>query len=136
MAIQFAPSVTPTVVPEFVTCAECHVPLLRTLTVPYESFRTLGRGRYQDTGLCFVCPTCEDAYQRSIAPSAPLPLVPCSECGKSVPASAAIRYEIIEAIDGNEENLTKSNIHLTGVFGYECDACIEAYLATIEAADK
>jgi hypothetical protein len=56
-------------------------------------------------------------------------LVICSDCSTEVPITSALCYEIIETIDGNQQNLVASNLRHTGVIGYKCDACVEAEIA-------
>lgn len=69
--------------------------------------------------------------QQAIVPT----LVTCSICDRVVPLSETVTYEIMEAIDGNQQNLSAENIRLTGQFGYECDVCLEAEIMALGMTD-
>lgn len=71
-------------------------------------------------------------HSSSVIPTVVLTLVECSTCGNLVPPEQAVPFEYIEAIDGDETNLSAANIRCTGVFGHDCHACIDAYVAGLE----
>jgi hypothetical protein len=74
----------------------------------------------------------QTALTPSVNPVVALTLVTCATCGNIIPVAQAVRFEYIEALDGDETNLTVSNIRFTGDTGYDCSACIDAYCATLE----
>jgi hypothetical protein len=74
----------------------------------------------------------QTAFHPSVNPPVALTLVTCSSCGNSVPVAQTVKFEYIEAIDGDETNLSASNIRFTGETGYDCDRCIDAYCAGLE----
>lgn len=69
---------------------------------------------------------------QAVNPVVAVTLVTCSTCGNIVPCSQAVRFEYIEALDGDKTNLSGANIRCTGIFGYDCSACIDAYCAELE----